>query len=212
MPPPIDISVPLGPGIATWPNSVGVESVLTLSFAAGDGVNVTRLQMDVHCGTHVEAPLHYIEDGAPVGSIPLEALIGPAYVATVAVTDQIDGEALESSDVPQECTRLLLRTSNSNRGLLKSNDFTRDFAGLTQDGARWIADRGISLVGADYLSIQHFDADPEVHRILMRAGVAILEGVDLSDVRPGTYRLTCLPLRLPAAEAAPARAILEPMA
>ena len=80
---------------------------------------------------------------------------------------------------------------------------------LTVGGARWIADRGLRLVGIDYLSIQQFGGDPETHRILMRAGVAILEGLDLAGVEPGPYRLTCLPLRLANAEAAPARAVLE---
>ncbi len=97
-------------------------------------------------------------------------------------------------------------------GLLRPGEgFREDFVGLTLEGASWIAGRGLRLVGTDYLSIQRFGDDPETHRVLMRAGVAILEGLDLSAVEPGEYRLTCLPLRLYGSEAAPARAILEPL-
>ena len=112
------------------------------------------------------------------------------------------------ADVPAGVDRLLIRTRNSDAWKSRSA-FSPDFVALTADGARWVADRGIRLVGVDYLSVQRWGDDPETHRILMRAGVAILEGIDLSSVPTGEYRLTCLPLRIDGAEASPVRAVLE---
>jgi arylformamidase len=106
----------------------------------------------------------------------------------------------------------LLRTRNSAFWQDEDRSFRTDYAALSPDGAAWIVGRRIRLIGADYLSVQRFGDEPETHRILMRGGVAILEGVDLSGVTPGAYRLICLPLWLGEAEAAPARAVLELLA
>jgi arylformamidase len=210
MPEPIDISVRLRAAMPVWPNSVGFRLNSTLSFAEGDDVNVSRIEMDVHCGTHVEAPRHSIEGGAPLESIPLSFFVGRARVVHLADAAQIGAVELESMTIPSDVERLLIRTRNSGLWAAQAQDFRRDYVALTLNGAAWIAERGIHLVGVDYLSIQRFDDPPETHRVLMRAGVAILEGINLKDVEPGDYRLTCLPLSLADAEAAPARAILEP--
>lgn len=204
----IDISVPLHPRMAAWPGSPGLRLHSTRALARGDGVNESRLDTDVHCGTHVEGPLHFIDGGSPVGAIGLDVLVGPAHVAYVPEADEIGPDELAA--VPDGVERLLIRTRNSERDPRES-EFRRDYVALTLDGARRVAERGIRLVGVDYLSVQRFTDDPETHRVLMRAGVAILEGIHLGGVEPGTYRLTCLPLALDDAEAAPARAILEPM-
>jgi arylformamidase len=204
----IDISVPITRGLPTWPGSTGFSTERTLSFERGDGITVSRLEMDVHTGTHVESALHYVEDGDPVEALPLDAFVGPALVVVIGSTDAIGADELDAAGIPDDTERLLLRTRNSG-SLQPGQDFTQDFVGLTLDGARWIADRGVRLVGTDYLSIQCFGDDPETHRVLMRAGIAILEGLDLSGVDAGEYRLTCLPLRVHGTEAAPARAILE---
>lgn len=211
MPKPIDISVRLHADMPTWPSSSGIRTSLTQSFAQGDSVNVTRLDMDVHSGTHLEAPLHFLDGAAGVESIPLELLVGPAAVVDVSA-HAISGSELEAASIPAGTVRLLLRTDNSARWSKSPHQFARDFAALTPDGAAWIVEHGIRLVGVDYLSVQLYGGDDETHRILMRAGVAILEGLNLLEVEPGQYRLTCLPLRLADAEAAPARAILEALA
>ena len=204
----LDISIPITRGRPTWPGSTGFSIERTLSFERGDGITVSRLVLDVHTGTHVESALHYVEGGDPVETIPLEAFVGPALVVDLRSADAIGTHELEAAAIPEGTERLLLRTRNS--GLLQAGqEFRRDFVGLTVDGARWLAARGFRLVGTDFLSIQRFGDDPETHRVLMRADVAILEGLDLSAVEPGAYRLTCLPLRVYGTEAAPARAILE---
>lgn len=205
---PIDISVRLHPDMPVWPGSPGVAIHKTRTIAAGNPANESRLEMDVHCGTHVEAPLHFIDGARPVGSISLDVLVGRARVEHLHEAEAIGAEEL--ARVPPGTERLLLRTQNSDRWR-SGGPFRRDYVALTLDGARWIADHGVRLVGVDYLSVQRWGDDPETHRVLMRAGVAILEGIDLSNAPAGDYRLTCLPLRIETIEAAPARAVLEPL-
>lgn len=194
-----------------WPDSVGFNVTRTQSFAAGDGVNVSCITMDVHCGTHVEAPLHFIESGDDLEAIGIEALVGPAHVADVrAVGGRIGLGELESAGIPPGTERLLLRTGNSVFWQDGRAPFREKFSALTPDGAHWVVESGIRLIGADYLSVAAFDSGPETHQVLMRGGVAILEGLNLHGVDPGSYRLICLPLRILGAEAAPARVLLEP--
>jgi len=207
----VDISVRLKPDMPVWPGSVGFHLHRTKSFANGDSVNVSRLDMDVHCGTHVESALHFLENGAALESLPLDVFVGPAHVANLPDTDVIGPDELEQSGIPHNAERVLLRTRNSQFWQDGGAPFRTDYAALSPDGATWVVERGIRLIGADYLSVQRFGDGPETHEILMRAGVAILEGVDLSTVTPGRYRLICLPLWVGEAEAAPARALLEPL-
>jgi len=209
MPELIDISVRLAPGMPTWPDSIGIGVRRSRSFVNGDQVNVSRLDMDVHCGTHVEGPLHFIDGGAPLEAFPLDIFVGPAFVAHLPDADAIGPSELDGAGIPAAADRLLLRTRNSAFWEAHDPSFRTDYAALSPEGADWIVRRGIRLVGSDYLSVQRFGDDPETHLILMRAGVAILEGVNLTDVASGEYRLICLPLWLGDTEAAPARAILE---
>jgi len=209
---PIDISVRLHERMPLWPGSPGVRVSRTRSFEAGDEVTESRLDMDVHCGTHVEGSMHLIAGGDSLQTIPLDAFVGLAWVADLRGTREIGVDDLESSAVPADIERLLIRTNNSELWSDERHTFRRDFAALTADGATWVVDHGIRLVGLDYLSVQLYDDDLETHRILMRAGVAILEGLNLASVASRAYRLTCLPLSLSETEAAPARAILEELA
>lgn len=201
----LDISVPLRAETPRWPGSSGCTVRKVSDQAAGDEVTNSTIDMDVHCGTHVDAPLHLLRNGSPVDGTDLASCIGPAFVADLRGVREIDAHHLEAL-VPSDVTRLLLKTDNS---LLWSEPlFVEEFAALTPAGAQWVADRGICLVGIDYLSIQLFGGEPRTHVVLMEAGVVILEGVDLTNVEPGSYELICLPLRLAGAEAAPARAVL----
>jgi arylformamidase len=209
VPKPIDISVRLREGMPIWPGSDGFRIRQALAIAAGDVANVSTIEMDVHCGTHVESPLHFLADGSPLDTFPLETFVGPAHVLHLPEADAIGPRELEA--MPPGTTRLLLRTRNSGAWAGHAA-FDTDYVALTPEGAAWIADRRLQLVGTDHLSIQRWGDDGETHRILMRAGVAILEGLDLSAVAAGDYRLTCLPLRLDGAEASPVRAILEALA
>ena len=198
-----DISVPIRPGMPVYEGNPGVYLERASSIAAGDHANVSRLDMGVHTGTHVDAPAHFIDGGAGTESLPLPRLIGPAHVVdATALEDDIGEEALVGLDIPAGTSRLLLKTKNSE--LWKLDEFTRDFVRLTGSGARYLIDRGVELVGIDYLSI----GTEEAHHELLGAGIVPIEGLDLRGIEPGPYRLVCLPLRLVGSDGAPARALL----
>jgi len=199
-----DISVPIHSGMHVYDGNPGFRLELVSSIAAGADANVSRLDLGVHNGTHVDAPVHFIDGGPATESLDLETLIGPAYVAdATAVSGDLDAEALGSVQFPSDVTRVLYKTSNSQ--LWGRGSFSRDFVRLTGSGARFLIERGVRLVGIDYLSI----GDAEAHRELLGARVIALEGLDLREVDPGKYELICLPLRLEGSDGAPARAILR---
>jgi len=205
----IDISVRLEPEMTTWPDSVGIQLERTKSFANGDAVNVTRLEMDVHCGTHVEAPLHFLDGGRALEELTLDTFVGQAYVAHLPDADVIGPDELDRAEIPDGTARLLLRTRNSTLWHDSDRRFRTDYVALSPEAADWVVSRGMRLIGVDYLSVQRFDDGPEAHQILMRGDVAILEGLNLSNVPAGPYRLLCAPIWIGGAEAAPARAVLE---
>jgi len=206
----IDISWPVGPQLPTWPGGPGFDASPHMEIAKGDDANATLLTMDAHTGTHVDAPRHFVAAGAELEALGLEPFVGDAWVAEIPAAQAIDADALEGAGVPDGVERLLLRTRNSRDERFRQREFQEDYAALTADGARWVVDRGLALIGVDYLSVQRYHDSPETHRVLLGAGVAILEGLDLRAVGPGMYTLFCLPLRLLGVEAAPARAILAP--
>lgn len=178
-----------------------------MSIAAGDEANVTQLSMDVHTGTHIDAPRHFFDTGASVEDLGLGPFVGPAFVVDTGPVKEISASVLAEADIPEDTERLLLSTPNSAKPIEPT--FDEDYAALTPDGARWLLDSlDLKLVGIDYLSIQRYADAPDVHLSLLGAGVAILEGLRLGEVRPGRYELMCLPLRLVGTEGAPARAIL----
>jgi arylformamidase len=188
-----DISVPIRPDMPIYDGNPGVEVERVDAIADGAPANMSRLTLGVHTGTHVDAPLHFI-DGAPgAEGIPLDALYGPAVVVDAT---SIAGESIGQAE------RVLLKTRNSE--LWNQDAFTRDFLRLDGSGARFVISRGIRTIGIDYLSV----GDREAHRELLGAGVVPVEGLDLRRVEPGEYTFVCLPLNVVGSDGAPARAIL----
>jgi arylformamidase len=206
----LDISRTLGRDTPVWPGSPGLATSLHMSMGKGDVANATLVRMDAHTGTHVDAPLHFVAEGDELETLGLDPFVGDALVADTGAARRIDAATLEALGVPADARRLLLRTANSRDARFRDGEFRPDYAALTGDGAQWVVDRGIRLIGIDYLSIQLYDDPPKAHQVLLEAGVAILEGLDLAAVDEGRYTLICLPIRLLQAEAAPARAILLP--
>ena len=203
----IDISVTLGPALPTWPGSMGVQTKSLQSIGPDSDANVSRLDMDVHTGTHLDAPLHFVADGADTTSFSLTTLVGPCRVVSIPDADTITRQLLEryvGGDVP---TRLLLRTDNS-LSRWEEKPFEPAFAALAADAAEWIVDNQIELVGIDYLSIQRYNDSPATHQILLRNKIVILEGIYLGHVEPGLYQLVCLPLKVTGVEGVPCRAVL----
>lgn len=203
---PIDISVPISEGIPIWPDSSGYKLIRTKRLEAGDLANVSKIEMDVHTGTHIDAPLHFLSGGAAVEDLPLHRFLGPCEVVDCGEATSITADHL-AEKVPAGTKRLLLKTRNST---IWCQEFQADYVALTADGASWLVDHGVSLIANDYLSIQRYGDDPLTHKILLEGDVMILEGVDLSDIVPGPYILICMPLHLVGSDGAPARVALLP--
>lgn len=202
-----DISVPLRPGMITYPGDTSLRLGRSHEIARGDAYNLTWLQLGAHAGTHVDAPLHFIDGAAGVAELPLDALIGPAHVVdATGVSADIDAPTLARLDIPAGVRRLLFKTPNSE--LWARGEFSPNFFGITADGAQALVSLGVELVGIDYLSIAPASDPASTHVTLLEAGVVILEGIDLRAVEPGPYRLVCLPLLIEGSDGAPARAVL----
>ncbi|MDE3096425.1 MAG: cyclase family protein [Chloroflexota bacterium] len=203
----IDVTVPVRTGMVVYEGDPPVRRELAQSMAAGGICNVSRLACGVHTGTHIDAPVHFIEGAAGIEATPLDALIGDACVVDATSADgDIDAATLRRLIVPDGVARVLFKTPNSR--LWGRPSFAPDFVGLTADAAQVLVARGVRLVGIDYLSIAPKRDPAPTHVALLSAGVVILEGLDLRAVTPGAYRLICLPLLLEGSDGAPARALL----
>lgn len=181
----------------------------------GNADEVSRWVLGAHTGTHVDAPRHFVPEGQDVEAVGLHPFVGPARVVDVShCAGPIDAEGLAIAPIGR-ATRVLLRTSNSLHRVGR-HGFDEDYVALTADAARALLAAGVSTVGVDYLSVDPYsradDFDYPAHRELLGAGVAVIEGLDLSQVAAGDYFLCCLPLRLLDSEASPARAVLFPNA
>jgi len=205
-----DISLTLRRRMPVYPGEPTPLLEATKDMGRGDLYNISRLTITTHTGTHIDAPLHFLPGGTPVDQLPVEVLVGPALVVEMAVAQEITAADLEAAAIPPQTERLLFKTGNSR--LLDDDDFRRDFVYLTLDAARWLVERGVRLVAIDYLSVEQMDAQPNiVHETLLRAGVVIVEGIDLRQVAPGPYFLACLPLKLEGGDGSPVRAVLVDM-
>ena len=200
-----DISLPISRNLVTWPGDPKIELEKVYQLEKGDAATVSRISMGVHSGTHIDAPGHFIAGGNSVDKLDLEILTGSALVVDVLEADSINAVVLEKLTIPEGTRRLLLRTRNSELWAHDQQKFTEDFVSISEEGARWITERGIKLVGIDYLSVAPFgESGPVVHKILLQKGTVIVEGLNLSNVETGSYQLICLPLKIVGAEGAPA--------
>jgi arylformamidase len=203
-----DISLPISKSIVVWPGDPPVRITQPLHLDRGDEATVSHLDMGAHTGTHVDAPAHFIRGGSGVDVLDLNVLVGPALVVHALEVDALSAEVLAALPIPPGTERVLFRTRNSELWARGEREFQEDFVAITGDGARWLIERGIRLVGIDYLSVAPFDDVTPTHQALLWAGIVPLEGLNLSNVDPGTYQLACLPLKIAGADGAPARAIL----
>lgn len=201
-----DITMPLSAELPFYPGDFPVAISPWTSIAKGDCANVSRITLCTHSGTHLDPPRHFSDCGRPVDEIPLELLIGKALVVEISGTTVIGRKELERLRI-KGVERLLLKTDSSE--LWKEAAFNHDFAALSVEGARFLLEAGVRLVGIDYLSVESVEGDGEVHRMLLDSGVLILEGLNLADVAPGEYELICLPLKIKGGDGAPVRALLR---
>ncbi len=204
-----DISLPISPELPVWPGDPQVVLEKVSSMDAGAHDNVSRLACGVHVGTHVDAPHHFLNDHRTVESLSLDILVGPACVVQIPEdVAVIDAQVLDHAAILPGTERLLLKTRNSNHWKRGENGFDTGFVGVSADGAEWLVQHDLKLVGIDYLSVAPYHQSIPTHRALLTAGIVIIEGLDLSAVAPGTYSLYCLPLKLVGSDGAPARTIL----
>lgn len=207
----IDISLPIYPGMVTWPSDPAVEMERVSDIGLGKPANVSALHMGSHTGTHIDPPLHFIPGGRSIDQISPELLVGPATVVDLRhVVRDIGAADLEAAGLPAGVERILLQTRNSELWREANPRFTEDYVALSPEGAQWIVEHRIKLVGIDYLSIERRGAPGHpTHVKLLSAGVVIIEGLVLGDVPAGRYRLICLPLKIAGGDGGPARALLK---
>lgn len=203
-----DISLTISPEIPTWPGDPAVVVERAEKIEAGAQSNTSRLEMSAHTGTHVDAPYHFIATGNTVESLELRVLTGRAYVLHLPEAEVITAEVLDGAGIPPRTRRVLFRTRNSDYWANGEKIFQRDFVAISGDGAEYLVNRGVKLVGVDYLSVAPFTDSVPTHKTLLKAGVVIVEGLDLSKVSQGRYAFYCLPLKIKGSDGAPARAIL----
>lgn len=203
-----DISLTITPQLPTWPGESQVQLKQTSSIKDGDAANVTHISMGAHTGTHIDAPDHFLGNGKTVDQIPLDLLIGTAAVMHFPEAKTITAKMLREAKIPAHIRRLLFKTSNSEYWTKGESEFQYKFVALSADAAEYLVERGVEVVGVDYLSVAHYDDPVPTHKILLQADVLVIEGLDLSAISPGEYTLHCLPLKIAGADGAPARALL----
>ncbi len=204
----IDISVLLRNAMVHWPTNPSVRIERVKDMEQGAGNTLSMISMGVHTGTHMDAPLHFIRQGIGIDKMPLDTTVGRARVIEIQDTESIKpGELIHHRIRRGE--RILFKTRNSSRGW-QTHTFIEDFVYISKEAAHFLAERKVRVVGVDYLSVGGFKRDGvETHRALLEGGVWIIEGLDLSSVKPGKYDLICLPLKIEQGDGAPARAILR---
>lgn len=203
----IDCTHTIGSTMLMWPGDPPPAFTHLRSQADGDRTTTTAVSLSAHTGTHVDAPRHLIPDGIGVEALPLHVLCGPAWVVDVEAGHGVsaaDVDGLPAGDVQ----RVLWRTGAYRAW--QTGHFDPAFAALSVEAAQRLVDRGVRLVGIDSFSMDPYDSDDlPAHRVLLGAGVVVLENLDLSQVAPGHYELIALPLKLAASDGAPARVILR---
>ena len=203
-----DISLPISTQLPVWPGDPPFTRRYVSEIAKGGNSNTSFIEMCAHMGTHVDAPDHFLGNGKTIEELPLSVLCGRAYVLHLPDIDLITADILRSADIPPRTRRILFKTRNSDLWKIGNQEFQTDFVGLSLDAAEYLVNRSVKLVGIDYLSIAPYKQSRPTHQVLLKAGIVILEGIDLSTVSQGRYSLYCLPLKLVGFDGAPARAML----
>ncbi len=204
-----DISLPISSDLPVWPGDPSVSLMMTSSILKGDQCNITKIQMGVHAGTHIDAPYHFLEDGAITDAIPLETFIGHCFVVELNAEVLIEKKDFRKYNLNGH-SRILIKTRNSELWANNINSFDKNYVSLGIDAAQYLVEMNTILVGIDYLSIESFEShDCPVHKLLLKNNITILEGLNLSGIKAGVYELICMPLKLQGCEGAPARVLLR---
>jgi arylformamidase len=204
-----DISLTITEDLPTWPGDPEIKLEKISQIKEGEMANLTHISTSVHVGTHVDAPDHFLGNGETVEKIPLDLLVGPALVVEIATNQNISADDLRSAGITGKDQRLLLKTGNSKIWAEGLREFQEDFIALDAEAAAYLVECGLEVIGVDYLSVAPYTDLEPTHRILLEAGVLIIEGLDLSGIKPGPYQLLCLPMKIGGSDGAPARVLLQ---
>ena len=201
-----DVTMELRPGMPVYQGDPPPSITEAMSISKGSICNVSQLSFGSHTGTHVDAPKHFYDDGAVIDAMPLECFLGGARVVEVTGKAGITAADLAPLGIGAG-EIILLKTDNSK--IIKDDRFHPDYAHLTADAAEYLVKAGIRTLGFDYLSVEKFGTGEfPVHYALLGAGVAIIEGLDLSAVPPGIYEISALPIKIKDGNGSPARVVL----
>jgi arylformamidase len=203
-----DVSLGVSSDMPVWPGDPPVRLERVQKIADGANANVSSLACSVHTGTHVDAPVHFIEGAKGIETLSLKVLTGRVHVVGLPEAEVLDAPTLEAARIDSRARRVVFKTRNSDFWARQVTTFQKDFVGVDASGAEWLVRRGIQLVGVDYLSVAPYKQSRPTHVALLQAGMVVVEGLDLSQVAPGRYTLYCLPLKLVGSDGAPARVIL----
>jgi arylformamidase len=207
----IDISAPLDPKTTpVFPGDDPIKFTFLKDMRKGDPLTLSSYTMGAHSGTHLDAPMHFIKDGASIDQLPVSLFMGKVRIIDCSP----DAMAVDAAELNKHdwkgAERILFRTRNSRNKWMRDPNFHKDFTYVSPDAAQLLADNGVKLVGIDYISMEQFGAkEPKTHRTLLGKGIPIAEGVDLTDVEAGDYEMIMLPLRIVGHEASPVRALIR---
>lgn len=204
-----DISLTIHEDMVSWPTQPGFERRYLSHQDDGARSTVTRFCISAHAGTHVDGQNHFLPGGKPgVDALDLNILVGPAQVIEVGEAENLTASVFEAQVIPAGTERLLVKSKNSMYWAQNEKRFVEEYVAVTADGARWLVEHGVRLIGVDYLSVAPYVDLTTPHQILLGANIHIVEGLNLSNIEPGIYQFVCLPLKIAGCDGAPSRAIL----
>jgi arylformamidase len=204
-----DISLTITSDMVTWPSDPGVILERVKKIEEGAHSNVSKIDMGVHTGTHMDAPIHFVPGATSIERLPLDVLIGEAQVIQLNDSvDIIDADIIQKAGMIEGMERVLFKTRNSGYWARDEKIFYEDFVAISEDGAQYLVDQKVKLVGVDYLSVGPYKNTGPTHVILLKAGIIAVEGLNLHEIDAGLYTLYCLPIKLGGSDGAPVRAIL----
>ncbi len=207
-----DITLTISNDIVTWPGDPKVNIQLPIQMKKGDACNVSRWEIGAHTGTHCDAPFHFIDEGKGIDEVPLDRFIGPVIVVEV---NPANGITIEAEDLKKlnfkSYRRVLFKTKNSKHWANGNMEFDKDFVAVGITGADYLLSKRIELVGVDYLSVESFHAEFEhpVHKKLLGGHVVVVEGLNLSAIKPGEYEFLCMPVKVKHGDGSLVRAALR---
>lgn len=198
-----DISIPMRPEMTVWPGDPKFSFTPAARMADGASCNVSHIAMSTHTGTHCDAPWHFVDDAATLDQVDTQVFIGEALVIDLPEVELVRASDLPATALPD---RVLFKTRNS--AIPMDGAFDRSFVALDEDAAERLVADGVKLVGIDYLSIAPFGKGTPVHKILLGAGIFVVEGLRLAGVGAGVYDFIVLPLPIIGADGSPCRAFI----